>query len=407
GSMREDARYRMQDIHASCIMHRASCILLFFLIILSPAISSSEDRIEVLDLKHWTSKGYTRVVVDLSAPVEFSKNRIANPDRLYFDLKNSRISKEIKTTLPVGDGILKTVRAGQFNQDTVRVVLDLEEISDFKVFVLDEPARLVIDVYGHEKAANTHDLASAVKTIVLDPGHGGHDPGAVGPNGLYEKDIVLDITLKVRTILSKNKNFRILMTRDKDVFIPLVERTAFANSKNADLFISIHVNASPKKTARGVETYLLNWTNDEESIRVAARENAISLKKMKEQMKKYKSDVDIMLSDLRRDLKRDESIKLANYVQGSIVSTLGENYNDIKNLGVKNALFYVLFGARMPSVLAEVSFISNPAEENLLSKESYRDYIAQAIADGIDTYVTAAPKMQKMAGRQRSVGAEK
>ncbi len=403
--MKEDARYRMQDIHASCIMHHASCILLFFLIILSPAIGSSEDRIEVLDLRHWTSKGYTRVVVDLSAPVEFSKNHIANPDRLYFDLKNSRISKEIKTDLPVGDGILKTVRAGQFNQDTVRVVLDLEEISDFKVFVLDEPVRLVIDVYGNDKAANTQDIA-AVKTIVLDPGHGGHDPGAVGPNGLYEKDIVLDIALKVRTILSKNKNFRILLTRDKDVFIPLEERTAFANSKNADLFISIHANASPRKTASGVETYLLNWTNDEESIRIAARENAISLKKMKEQMKKYKSDVAIMLSDLRRDLKRDESIKLANYVQESIVSTLGENYNDIKNLGVKNALFYVLFGARMPSVLAEVSFISNPLEENLLSKESYREYIAQAIADGIDTYRAAAPKMQKMAGRQISVGAE-
>ena len=145
--------------------------------------------------------------------------------------------------------------------------------------------------------------------------------------------------MKVRTILSENKKFKILLTRDKDVFIPLVERTAFANSKNADLFISIHVNASPKKTARGVETYLLNWTNDEESIRVAARENAISLKKMKEQMKKYKSDVDIMLSDLRRDLKRDESIKLANYVQGSIVSTLGENYNDIKTLALKMRFF--------------------------------------------------------------------
>lgn len=405
--MREDAKYRMQDIHASCIAHRVLCILLFFLIILSPVISSSENRIEVLDLKHWTSKGYTRVVVDLSAPAEFSKNRIANPDRLYFDLKNSRISKEIKTTLPVGDGILKTVRAGQFNQDTVRVVLDLEEIKEFKVFILDDPAKFVIDVYGHEKAANTHDLASAVKTIVLDPGHGGHDPGAVGPNGLYEKDIVLDIALKVRTILSKNKKFKILLTRDKDVFIPLVERTAFANSKNADLFISIHVNASPKKTARGIETYLLNWSNDEESIRVAARENAISLKKMKEQMKKYKSDVDVMLSDLRRDLKRDESIKLANYVQGSIVSTLGENYNGIKNLGVKNALFYVLFGARMPSVLAEVSFISNPAEENLLSKESYREYIAQAIADGIDTYASGVPQMQKMAGRHISAGVEK
>jgi N-acetylmuramoyl-L-alanine amidase len=405
--MREDARYRMQDIHASCIAHHASCILLFFLIILSPAISSSEDRIEVLDLKHWTSKGYTRVVVDLSAPVEFSKNRIANPDRLYFDLKNSRISKEIKTSLPVGDGILKTVRAGQFNQDTVRVVLDLEEIKDFKVFMLEEPAKLVIDVYGHKKTTKTKEIVPAVTTIVLDPGHGGHDPGAVGPSGLYEKDVVLDIALKLKKILSKNNNFKILLTREKDVFIPLVERTAFANSKNADLFISIHVNASTKKTARGIETYLLNWTNDEESIRVAARENAISIKKMKAQTNKFKSEVSVILSDLMRDNKRDESIKLANYVQGSIVSTLGENYNDIKSNGVKNALFYVLFGAKMPSVLAEVSFISNPVEERLLRKEDYREYIAKAMADSVDTYVSGAPQMQKMAGRQRSVGAEK
>jgi len=315
-------------------------------------------------------------------------------------LKNSRISKEINTALPVGDGILKTVRAGQFNQDTVRVVLDLEEIKDFKAFILDDPAQLVIDVYGQEKISKTQDAAPAVKIIVLDPGHGGHDPGAVGPNGLYEKDVVLDVALQLRTILSKNKRFRILLTRDKDVFIPLVERTAFANSKNADMFVSIHANASAKKTAKGIETYLLNWANDEEAIRVAARENAISLKKMKEQMKKYKSDVDIMLSDLRRDLKRDESIKLANYVQSSIVSTLGENYNDIKGIGVKNALFYVLFGARMPSVLAEISFISNPVEESRLSKESYREHIARAIADGIDTYASGAPQMQKIAGRK-------
>lgn len=381
-------------------LHYVLRILLVSLIVLLPSIAGSQDKIEVLGLRHWTSKGYTRVVVDLSAPVEFLKNRISNPDRLYFDLKNSRISKEINTALPVGDGILKTVRAGQFNQDTVRVVLDLEEIKDFKAFILDDPAQLVIDVYGKEKISKTQDAAPAVKIIVLDPGHGGNDPGAVGPNGLYEKDVVLDVALQLRTILSKNKRFRILLTRDKDVFIPLVERTAFANSKNADMFVSIHANASAKKTAKGIETYLLNWTNDEEAIRVAARENAISLKKMKEQMKKYKSDVDIMLSDLRRDLKRDESIKLANYVQSSIVSTLGENYNDIKGIGVKNALFYVLFGARMPSVLAEISFISNPVEESRLSKESYREHIARAIADGIDTYASGAPQMQKIAGRK-------
>ncbi|MBI1811263.1 MAG: N-acetylmuramoyl-L-alanine amidase, partial [Nitrospirae bacterium] len=237
----------------------------------------ASDPVDVKDIRQWSSKGYTRVAVDLSAPVEFSSKRISNPDRLYFDLKNTKISKEINTTLPVGDGILKTVRAGQFNQDTVRVVLDLEEIKDFKAFILEEPAKLIIDVYGN-KPIKPHDDVLNLKTIVIDAGHGGHDPGAVGPTGLYEKDVVLDIALKLKDILSKNSNLKVFLTREKDVFIPLVERTAFANSKHADLFISIHTNASPNRNARGIETYLLNWTNDDEAIRVAARENQISLK---------------------------------------------------------------------------------------------------------------------------------
>lgn len=367
----------------------------------------ASDPVDVKDIRQWSSKGYTRVAVDLSAPVEFSNKRISNPDRLYFDLKNTKISKEINTTLPVGDGILKTVRAGQFNQDTVRVVLDLEEIKDFKVFMLDDPARLIIDVYGHKKTAKTKNIVPALTIIVLDPGHGGHDPGAVGPNGLYEKDVVLDISLKLKKVLSENQAFKVFLTREKDIFIPLEERTAFANSKNADLFISIHVNASPNRSARGIETYLLNWTNDEESIRVSARENAISIKKMKAQMNKFKSEVSVILGDLMRDNKRDESIKLANYIQNSIISGLGENYSEVRNHGVKNALFYVLFGAKMPSVLAEVSFISNPVEEKLLSKEDYKTHIAKAMADGVNTYAAAMPSEQKVAGLKKSAGTGK
>ena len=367
----------------------------------------ASDPVDVKDIRQWSSKGYTRVAVDLSAPVEFSNKRISNPDRLYIDLKNTKISKEINTTLPVGDGILKTVRAGQFNQDTVRVVLDLEEIKDFEVFMLDDPARLIIDVYGHKKTAKTKEIVPALTTIVLDPGHGGHDPGAVGPNGLYEKDVVLDIALKLKKVLSENQAFKVFLTREKDIFIPLEERTAFANSKNADLFISIHANASTNRSARGIETYLLNWTNDEEAIRVAARENAISIKKMKAQMNKFKSEVSVILGDLMRDNKRDESIKLANYIQNSIISELGEKYSEVRNHGVKNALFYVLFGAKMPSVLAEVSFISNPAEEKLLSKEDYKTHIAKAMADGVNTYAAAMPSEQKVAGLKKSAPAEK
>lgn len=368
----------------------------------------ASDPVDVKDIRQWSSKRYTRVAVDLSAPVEFSNKRISNPDRLYFDLKNTKISKEINTTLPVGDGILKTVRAGQFNQDTVRVVLDLEEIKDFKAFVLDDPAMLIIDVYGHKKKTNSKETVPAVTTIVLDPGHGGHDPGAVGPNGLYEKDVVLDIALKLKKVLSENQAFKVFMTRERDVFIPLVERTAFANSKNADLFISIHTNASLDRNARGIETYLLNWTNDEEALRVAARENQISLKKMKEQMNKYKkSDVDVMLSSLERDYKRDKSLNLAGYIQRSVISILSEKYNNIHDRSIKNALFYVLMGAQMPSVLAEVSFISNPAEEKLLSKEDYKTHIAKAMADGVNTYAAAIPSEQKVAGLKKSAGAKK
>lgn len=359
--------------------------------ILSPQYSEAAAKIDVKGIRYWSSPDYTRVVIDLSGPVEFSKNRLSDPERLYFDLKNATITKEIKTILPIGDGILKTVRAGQFNPDTVRVVLDLEEIADFNIFLLDNPARLVIDVSGREK--KPRELAK--RKIVIDPGHGGHDPGAIGPGGLHEKDVVLDIALKLKDILSADPSNEVFLTRDKDVFLPLEERTAIANKRNADLFVSIHANASPRKNTRGIETYLLNWTDDEEAMRVAARENAISLKKMRE-MQKQMDILEVIKSDLMRQNKRDESIKLAHYIQKSMVSTLNNNYKT-PDLGVKWALFFVLFGARMPSALVEVSFISNPEEEKLLSDESYRMHIAKAIAAGLNMYLTSTPAIQKVA----------
>ena len=366
------------------------------LLILVPSFSTASDNASVKNIRYWSSPDYTRVVVDLTEPVEFLKNSLSNPDRIYFDLKNTSIAKEIKTSLPVGDGILKTVRASQFNNVTVRVVLDIEEISDFKSFVIDNPARLVIDLYGKSKKTEKPDISSARRRIVIDAGHGGHDPGAVGPKKLYEKDVVLDIALKLKEILMRDPLNEVFLTREKDVFIPLEERTAIANKKKADLFVSIHANASPRRTAKGIETYLLNWTDDEEANRVAARENAISLKKMKA-MNKQMDTVETILSGLMRENKRDESIKLANYIQRSMVSNLDNNYQHVLDLGVKQALFYVLFGAKMPSVLVEVSFISNPLEENLLSQDSYRSEVANAIAEGLNTYITSVPIIQKVA----------
>jgi N-acetylmuramoyl-L-alanine amidase len=367
---------------------------ILLLLILIPFIAEASN-IEVKDIRFWSSENYTRVVVDLNNSVEFSKNRLSNPDRLYFDLKNALISKEINTSIPIGDGILKAVRASQFNKMTVRVVLDLDEISDYQTFVFDEPARLVIDVYGKSRSTNKPEIGFVKRRIVLDPGHGGHDPGAVGPKRLYEKDVVLDVALRLQKILSEDPLNEVFLTRDRDVFIPLEERTAMANRKNADLFVSIHANASPRREAKGIETYLLNWTDDEEAIRVAARENAISLKKMRA-MNRQMDIVDVIKSDLIRENKRDESIKLANYIQRSLVSNLDGDNKHILNLGVKQALFYVLFGAKMPSVLVEVSFISNPEEERLLSNDAYRTEIAKGIAKGLNTYMTATPAVQKV-----------
>jgi N-acetylmuramoyl-L-alanine amidase len=246
--------------------------------------------------------------------------------------------------------------------------------------------------------AKKPETAVVMRRVVIDPGHGGHDPGAVGPSGLYEKNVVLDIALKLKKILLADPFNEVFLTRETDRFISLEERTAMANRKNADFFVSVHANANPVRRVKGIETYLLNWTNDDEAMRVAARENKISLKKMRE-MHRQMDTLGMILNDLSRDCKRNDSIKLANYIQQSMVTTLNNesSYKSI-DLGVKQALFYVLFGARMPSVLVEVSFISNPQEEQLLSDESYRMQIAKAIAKGLDTYTDSAPAEQKVAG---------
>ena len=370
--------------------------LLFLLCILLalPFPSVAEDKVDITDISYWSYADYTRVVITLSDSAEFTKGRLSNPDRLYFDIKNSRISKEIRTVLPVGNGMLKSVRAGQFNESTVRVVLDFEKINNYKI-ILEDPTKVIIDIYGDT-------VVSSKKRIVIDPGHGGHDPGAMGPNKLCEKDVVLDVALKLKKILSEDPNFEVYLTRDRDVFLKLEERTAIANSKNADLFVSIHANASPRKDAKGIETYFLNWTDDMGSMKVAARENQISLKKMRS-MKKEMDVLDIELADLKRDHKRDESNKLANYIQMTMTGEMNRNYSHITDLKVKWAMFYVLFGAQMPSVLVEVSFISNPLEEKLLSKNSYREDLARSIASGIKRYMLSSPETQTVAGIRKSV----
>ncbi len=367
-------------------------ILLFLICFLFPSISHSSFKFnEVKDIRYWSSNEYTRVVLVLASSVKYSKNQLNNPSRLYFDLKNTRLNGFGKKSIKVKDGTLKRIRIGYFNRSTVRIVLDLDKYKDYRVYTLSSPDRVVVDIYGRKEKL----VFPSKKIIVIDPGHGGRDPGAIGRRGLKEKDVVLDVAKKLAKILSKNYFYDVYLTRGKDVYLPLDERTVIANGKNADLFISIHANASPHRDVGGIETYLLNWTNDKEAIRVAARENAISVKKMKE----AQTELGMILSSLARDSKRDESLRLAHYIQKSMVSHLNGKYGELNNLGVKQALFYVLVGASMPSVLVEVSFISNPYEERLLAKHHYRNSLASSIAKGIHKYVAGLPDTPRFVKR--------
>ncbi len=196
---------------------------------------------------------------------------------------------------------------------------------------------------------------------------------------------------KLGDILTAKYEAEVIFTRNKDIFIPLNERTETANSKKADLFISIHANASPEKDTRGIETYFLNWTDDKEAMKVAARENKISFKKME----KVQGDLQMILQDLKRKNKNEESMKLASSIQNAMVSTLKENYSKIQDLGVKYAWFYVLVGAEMPSILVEISFVSNNEEEKRLAEDEYKDKIAEAIASGINSYITQSTLIVK------------
>ncbi len=404
----------------------------------------------VLPVKYWSSDNYTRVVIMASGPVTYKDVLLEavddKPRRLYLDFQQSYIEPQYRAPVPIEDGLLRRIRTGQFTTDTVRVVLDIESIGSYKIFSLPDPFRVVIDVRGETKDSKqrvagtraktkkaglipepkekedpdivilrdtkkiafqpedtneaspkatvtatssmspfslAQQLGLGVRKIVLDPGHGGKDPGAIA-NGMKEKDIVLDIAKRLGPILKKDLGCEVILTRSDDTFIPLEERTAIANTQGADLFISLHINAHPSPKVRGVETYYLNLSTNAEAMRVAARENATSTHQM--------SDLQDILSDILQNSKINESSRLAQQVHQSILSHAqphSHQYESIKNLGVKQAPFYVLIGAQMPAILLEVAFISNKKDAENLRNPKFIDMITREISTGIKSYVNA------------------
>ncbi|MEA3334079.1 MAG: N-acetylmuramoyl-L-alanine amidase [Pseudomonadota bacterium] len=359
----------------------------------------------VLDLRHWSSPTYTRVVIDLDRETEFTKGILKDRHNskktksIYLNLADSMVP-EIKREMPINDGILQRVKVSQFNSRTVRAVIHVADIDHYKIFALSHPPRIVIDVIGgdykksRKKRSRTNPVTKATKTgalslaqqlglgvgtIVIDAGHGGKDPGALSAGGSREKDVVLDITKRLRSVLKSRLKCRVVTTRDSDLFIPLEERTVVANTKKADLFISIHANASRNRRVHGVETYFLNLSTDKEAMELAALENATSTKNI--------GQLQSILNDLMQNSKIKESSRLASCVQHSLVNRLRKSYSKVNDLGVKQAPFYVLIGAQMPSILVEVSFISNKMEAQRLGTGAYRQKIAEGLADGIEKYI--------------------
>jgi N-acetylmuramoyl-L-alanine amidase len=229
-------------------------------------------------------------------------------------------------------------------------------------------------------------LGLGARRIVIDAGHGGHDPGSSGPRGLQEKDLVLDVAVRLERLVRKELGAEVVMTRATDVFIPLEERTAIANARGADLFLSIHANSSRSRSARGVETYFLNFAQDPHAEAVAARENAISAATLK--------DLQNLVKAIALNSKIDESRDFAASVQEAMYASLRAATPGLPNRGVRTAPFYVLIGANMPSILAEIAFVSNPEDERLLKTSAYRERIARSLLEGVRGYLESLNRTQ-------------
>jgi N-acetylmuramoyl-L-alanine amidase len=431
-----------------------------------PPIAKSTPGLATLkDIKRTVLPDGIRLTVDLDAEIAYYQEEIANPRRLFFDLKGVKAVSTLQDAALKFDGdVVKEVRLGRHPQNTTRLVVDLDGVGSYSVYPLYGPYRLVVDFRraaaptpataaapvaapvlappplpeprtpaalavlpqirqaiperpvpvepaplpsrpaasrtmspavpasnSNGKFSLSRQLGLGVSRVVIDAGHGGHDPGAHG-NGITESELTLDVALRVQKLLQKQPGIDVVMTRDTDVYIPLEERTAIANREGADLFLSIHANASRNPHARGIETYFLNFAMSPEAEAVAARENANSAQAM--------HSLPEIVRAIALNNKLNESRDLASTVQRSMVKRLAARNGAVKDLGVKQAPFVVLIGAVMPSVLAEVSFLTNKQDGAMLKSAAYRQHIAQALCDAILTYQQSLKRMNAIAGKK-------
>jgi N-acetylmuramoyl-L-alanine amidase len=384
-----------------------------------------------------------RVILQFDREVPFTETRLDEPPRMFLDFKGAKPADGIQGSRQYSGDVISEIRLGRHKDEITRIVMPLAGVGRYTMFALYDPYRLIIDfVRGTPppapvpaRSSDTAEMATTLPTaesrppvpapikaeplpaiprelppavpaknvvggfslarqlglgvsrVVIDPGHGGHDPGAHAGR-LNESELVLDVALRVEKLLVA-RQFEVVLTRRTDVFIPLEDRTAIANREQADLFLSIHANASANTKARGVETYFLNFASNPEAEALAARENATSARSM--------HSLPEIVRAITLNNKLDESRDFAGLVQRAMVKRLTPANRSLRDLGVKQAPFVVLIGASMPSVLAEISFLSNRNEGSLLRTPAYRQRIAEALADAIMQYQGSLKKVASLA----------
>jgi len=362
---------------------------------------------DVVDVRHWSYADYTRVVVELDRSVTTEVRRLAadpaagRPERLYLDLAGVWVGRTYAEGISLEDGLLRGVRLGQNTLQTTRVVLDLQRYDRHRLLELTHPHRIVIDVYGRRGAGGSHGQGSAprgaalpsglrpIRTVVVDPGHGGRDPGAIGVSGMREKDVTLRLGKALGARLEE-KGFRVIYTRRDDRSMSLEERTAIAESVEGDLFLSLHMNAAPNRSAHGIETYYLDKNHERHSLDLAARENGISLAEVNALQK--------TLAKLHIEELSPHSRRLAEAVQGQVVRGLPSRQRP-QNLGVKKGPFYVLFLSNMPAILVEAGFITHRGEAKRLRDADYLASLAEQMAVGVEHY--RGEQETRLAGKGR------
>lgn len=410
------------DIRRLAPMILACITLVGSFVPLSEALAA---RTTVVSFRHFSTQGYTRVVFVLNRKtLGFRTVKLKNPPRVVLEIPSGRLKSNFRLPSFGKTSLARKVSVGRSSGEKMKIVIRLAHARiRHNVFSLSKPHRIVIDlrettsrkrqsskslaqsgslsnlgnssrrdkepkkppkrrkVESRESQDITTRFLKGRGRVVLDPGHGGRDPGTTGLYGLVEKHLVLNIAHRIAATLRKRlpRGNKIFLTRTRDTGIALEKRTSFANGHKADVFVSIHVNSSPQKYTRGVETYLLSEASTPRALELAAKESGTTVSKL--------SDLQKILNDLMLRSKVDESLQLAENVQGAMIARLQRNYSGVKDLGVKRGPFYVLLGASMASILTEIAFVTNPREAWRLRTSKYRQALADGIAEGIAKFV--------------------